>query len=143
MKGSNRSLTSSKKHATHTIEVTINSHHRSKRRLIGERNHSADNPGFLNGWPKEPAQVCGHFPTEAPRPLSYEYKEEVSRKRHAQRHANTSGKIFRKAMRFPWSLRRALERRDTLLACSCDFCLLCWEGKRMRWIVSSNVLYAP
>jgi len=34
---------------TPIIEVTINQYHQSKRSLIGERNHSAENPGFLNG----------------------------------------------------------------------------------------------
>jgi hypothetical protein len=42
-------LSLQEKHATHIIEVTMNQHHRSKRSLIGERNHFAENPGFLNG----------------------------------------------------------------------------------------------
>jgi len=40
------------KHATYAIEVTINQHYLSKRSLIGEKNHCAENPEFLNGWPK-------------------------------------------------------------------------------------------
>ena len=42
-------LSLQEKHATHTTEVTIIQHHRSKSSLIGERNHSAENPGSLNG----------------------------------------------------------------------------------------------
>jgi zinc-finger of transposase IS204/IS1001/IS1096/IS1165 len=37
------------RHANHTIEVTINQHCQSKRSLIGERNYSTKNSGFLNG----------------------------------------------------------------------------------------------
>jgi hypothetical protein len=42
-------LSLQEKHATYTSEMTINQHHRPKRSLIGERNHSAENPGSLNG----------------------------------------------------------------------------------------------
>jgi hypothetical protein len=42
-------LSLQEKQATHIIKVTSNQHHGSRSSLIGERNHSAENPRFLNG----------------------------------------------------------------------------------------------
>ncbi len=42
-------LSLQEKHATYTNEVTMNQHNWPKRSLIGERNHSAENPRSLNG----------------------------------------------------------------------------------------------